>query len=59
MSEECRKKWRFPGADNGEYVSPYDVAGFANNGKTIVAYDSTRLFALPVSTVMDVANEAK
>jgi hypothetical protein len=53
------KKWRFPGRDNGQYLSPYEVAGFAGNGKKIIAYDSTRLFALPVSAIMVPENEAK
>ena len=52
-------KWRFPGRDNGAYISPYDVAGFADNGKKIVAYDSTRLFTLPVSAIMVNENDAK
>jgi hypothetical protein len=53
------KKWRFPGRDNGHYISPYEVAGFADNGKKIVAYDSTRLFTLPVATIMVAENQAK
>ena len=54
-----RQKWRFPAVDNGGYISPYGVAGFADNGKNIVAYDSTRLFTLPVSAIMVEENEAK
>jgi hypothetical protein len=52
-------RWRFPGRDNGAYVSPYEIAGFADSGKKIVAYDSSRLFALPVSSIMVNENEAK
>ena len=53
------KKWRFPGADSGGFVSPYDVAGFADNGKKLVAYDSTRLFTVPVSAIMVDENVVK
>lgn len=53
------KKWRFPGDDNGEYISPYQLAGFADNGKVIVAYDKSRLFAIPIATVISAANEVK
>jgi len=51
--------WQLPGEDNGEYVSPYELAGFADNGKLIVAYDRTRLFAFPVSEVGNDENEVK
>jgi hypothetical protein len=45
--------WRFPGEDNDEFISPFEVVGFAESGKTIVAYDTKRLFAIPVATIMD------
>ncbi|MEX2169839.1 MAG: hypothetical protein WD851_11055 [Pirellulales bacterium] len=51
------KTWRFPGEDNGEFVSPYQLAGFADNGETVIAYDATRLFAIPVATVKNEVNE--
>ena len=44
-------QWKFPGDDTGEYISPYDVVGFANDGKSIIAYDKQRLFAIPVSSI--------
>jgi hypothetical protein len=45
------KTWQFPGKDNGEFISPFEVVGFAEGGKTIVAHDRTKLFAFPVSTI--------
>jgi hypothetical protein len=51
--------WRFPGDDNGEYVSPYEVVGFADGGEVIVAHDSAQLFSLPVSNVVDDSNRIK
>ena len=53
------KMWRFPGADHSEYLSPYNVVGFADNGKKLVAYDSTRLFTVPVSAIMVDENVVK
>jgi hypothetical protein len=47
------KTWPFPGEDNGEFISPFDVAGFAEGDQTIIAYDETRLFALPVASIKD------
>jgi hypothetical protein len=52
-----RKSWRFPGEDNGAYVSPYELVGFAGDGKVIVAYDAEQLFALPISEIMTEPNE--
>jgi hypothetical protein len=49
--------WKFPGKVSGKWYSPYDVAGFAENGKTIIAYDKTRLFALPVSTIVSASDD--
>jgi hypothetical protein len=51
--------WRLPGKDKGEYLSPYELVGFADNGKSIIAHDSRRLFAIPVSAVMSDANAVK
>jgi hypothetical protein len=44
-------KWPFPGRDNGAYYSPYQVVGFADGGKSIIAYDDKRLFSLPVAAI--------
>jgi hypothetical protein len=53
------KTWRFPGDDNGEFVSPYGIVAFADGGRVIVAQDATRLFTIPVSTVRNEANYIK
>ena len=53
-----KKSWRFPGEDNGQYVSPYELVG-AGDGKIIVAYDAKQLFALPISEIMTEANKTK
>ena len=58
MSREGRT-WKFPGDDIGEFISPYDLVGFAANGQKIVAFDSSRLFSIPVSSVMTDANLIK
>ena len=50
--------WVFPGGDSGEYISPYNVVGFADNDQKIIAYDTSRLFSLPVSAVKTDANKA-
>jgi len=44
-------KWPFPGRDNGAYYSPYQVVGFADGGKSIIAYDADLLFLLPVAVI--------
>lgn len=51
--------WKLPGKDNGEYFSPYEVVGFADNGKSIIAHDNRRLFAIPISAVMSDTNAVK
>jgi hypothetical protein len=57
LADRHHNLWRFPGPDNGEYISPYEVVGFAHDGKSIVAYDRRRLFTLPVAVVQDPANK--
>lgn len=47
------KKWRFPIEGNGDSRAPFEVVGFANGGQEIVAYDTTRLFAIPVKTIQN------
>ena len=44
-------KWPFPGEDNGKFITPFEVVGFAEGGKSIIAYDDNRLFSLPVVTI--------
>jgi hypothetical protein len=48
-------KWKFPGTDTDDYISPYDIVGFAEDGKSIVAYDKTRLFIMPVTSIKQAA----
>jgi hypothetical protein len=38
-------------------ISPYSVAGFALRGKWIIAYDDSRLFALPVEAIQTPEND--
>jgi hypothetical protein len=59
LIDRKERLWRFPGKDNGEFVSPFELAGFAEGGKTFVGYDKSRLFAFPVSAVTKVAHEIK
>lgn len=56
LIDRAGRIWEFPGADRGENVAPYELAGFADNGKQIIGYDSSRLFSIPVSTIMNDAN---
>jgi hypothetical protein len=56
LIDRAGKIWRFPTDDNGEYVSPYDVAGFGANGQVIVGYDTKTLFTVPLSTIQTAAN---
>jgi hypothetical protein len=54
------KRWPIARIDDKpQAVSPYYSLVIANGGKTIVAYDSTRLFTLPVSAIMVGENEVK
>jgi hypothetical protein len=57
LMDRQKNLWRMPGADNGKFLSPFEIAGFAENGKTIIAFDKDRLFSLPVSTIEDAANK--
>jgi len=50
--------WRFPAGDNGKYIGPDAVVGFAEGGKSIIAHDTKRLFFLPVSTIKTAENKA-
>lgn len=51
LVDRHRNLWKLPGNDTGRYISPYHVAGFAPDGKSIIAYDDTRLFALPIAGI--------
>jgi hypothetical protein len=51
--------WKMPGEDNGAYYSPYEVVGFTDGGKSIIAHDTHRLFTIPVSAIEDDANVVK
>jgi hypothetical protein len=59
VMDRAGKTWRVPGEDNGEYISPFEVAGFADGGKLLVAYDKMRLFTVPVTSIMNAANEVE
>jgi len=51
--------WRFPGEDNGKFISPFEVVSFAGGSKTIIAHDEKRLFSLPVSAIKAAASKAQ
>jgi hypothetical protein len=59
LADRQRHMWRLPGDDSGQYISPYNVAGFALDGKLIIAFDDTRLFALPVIAVQTRENKIR
>lgn len=59
LMEPTGKAWRFPGEDNGQFESPYEVAGFANDGSLIVGYDAKRIFTIPVASIVTASNEVK
>lgn len=52
LMDRTGKAWRFPGADTKEYLSPYDVAGFALEGEVIVGHDAKRIFAVPAASIL-------
>jgi hypothetical protein len=54
-----RQFWRLSIEEPTRYESPYSVAGFAQEGKTIVGYDEHRLFAIPVSAIQTPENKVK
>jgi hypothetical protein len=51
--------WRLPGEDSGTYSSPYEVIGFAENGKSIIAHDEKRLFTIPVDAIQTPENKVR
>lgn len=51
LIDRAGKKWRFPVPDTESYIAPFDLAGFAENGKSLVGFDSTRLFIFPTESV--------
>jgi hypothetical protein len=57
LMDRHRHAWKLSGEDTGRYISPYSVAGFALGGKSIIAYDDTRLFVLPVAAIQTPENE--
>jgi hypothetical protein len=59
LTDRDHHLWRMPGEDNGEYSSPYEVVGLADNGKTIIANDAKKLFAIPVAVIQKPENEVK
>ncbi|BBO32310.1 hypothetical protein [Lacipirellula parvula] len=59
LADRHRHLWKLPGDDTGRYVSPCHVAGFALDGKAIIAYDETRLFSLPVAAIQSSENKVR
>ncbi|HZZ26800.1 MAG TPA: hypothetical protein VFE46_02235 [Pirellulales bacterium] len=59
LLDRQRHLWRMPGEDNGKYFTPYEVVGFADQGRSIIAHDERRLFSVPVSAIMEQVNEVK
>ncbi len=59
LADRQRHLWKLPGDDSGRYVSPYHVAGFALDGKSIIAYDDACLFALPVTAIQTPGNKVR
>ncbi len=59
LANRQRHFWKMPGGDTGGYISPYQVAGFALGGKSLIAYDETRLFALPIAAIQIPANQVR
>ena len=53
------KSWQMPGKDTGTYMSPYEVIGFAEHGKLIVARDDTNLFVVSVDSVLTKSRATK
>ena len=56
LADRQRHLWKLPGDDSGQFISPYSVAGFALDGKIIIAFDDTRLLSLPVVAVQTPMN---
>lgn len=48
-------KWPLPGRDNGAYASPYDIIGFADSGKCVIAYNKKQLFSISIAAIKDPA----
>jgi hypothetical protein len=59
LADRQRQLWELPGNDSDQYVSPYNVAGFAQGGKLIIAFDDSRLFALPVAAIRTPENDIR
>ncbi|QDT71762.1 hypothetical protein I41_09220 [Lacipirellula limnantheis] len=59
LADRHRHLWRLPGEETEDYVSPYQVAGFALDGESIISYDKSRLFSLPVSAIKAAENKLR
>jgi hypothetical protein len=59
LADRQRHLWQFPGNDSGQWISPYNVAGFAQGGKLIIAFDDSRLFAIPVAAIQAPENDIR
>ena len=51
LMDNRSKTWPVPNQDLKKYISPFDVIGFAEQGKVIIGHDEGRLFSLPVSAI--------
>jgi hypothetical protein len=50
-------QWRSPGNGHIYNISPYNVVGFANADRLIVAYDEKQLIAVPLKSIMTSDNQ--
>ena len=57
LIDRAGKRWQQRGKDGKQFLAPYVIAGFADNGRLLVAHDETRLFTFPVSIVKTDANK--
>ncbi len=59
LADRLRHLWKLPGDDSGRHISPYHVAAFALEGKSIIAYNDTCLFALPITAIQSPENKVR
>jgi hypothetical protein len=51
LADRSGNRWPLPDPDNGEYLSPYRVLGFVNDGKHLLGYRGGKLFTVPVAAI--------
>jgi hypothetical protein len=59
LADRKRHFWKLPGNDSRSYSSPYNVAGFALEGKSLICYDESRLFAIPIAAIQTPENKVR